>query len=171
MGGPAQSAASRIVIFGNSSSGKSTLAHALSEQHDLAHLDLDTVAWEPVSPPRRRPIAQSQRAIDVFTGEYPRWVIEGCYADLLEYALQHADEVIFLDLPVQSCIDNARKRPWEPHKYSSPEAQDANLQMLIDWIRQYEERDDLFSRAAHAALFERFEGAKTRYSEPLPIQS
>jgi len=32
--------------------------------------------------------------------------------------------------------------------------------MLLDWIRGYETRDDVCSRAAHRALFERFPGDK-----------
>lgn len=51
-------------------------------------------------------------------------------------------------------------RPWEPHKYPSKEAQDANLEMLIGWIAEYETRTDTFSLAAHRALFDRFTGDK-----------
>jgi len=35
----------KILIFGNSSEGKTTLAKELSLQNNLAHLDLDTLAW------------------------------------------------------------------------------------------------------------------------------
>jgi adenylate kinase family enzyme len=44
----------KLVIFGNSGAGKSTLALQLAHEEKLAHLDLDTLAWEPSSPPRRR---------------------------------------------------------------------------------------------------------------------
>lgn len=88
------------------------------------------------------------------------WVIEGCYSDLLEMALQHSNEIIFMNLPIGLCIENARNRPWEPHKYESKEAQDRNLNMLVDWISQYPERTDTFSKAAHIALYERFTGKK-----------
>ena len=37
----------KLVIFGNSASGKSSLAKKLAEQAQLAHLDLDTLAWLP----------------------------------------------------------------------------------------------------------------------------
>lgn len=43
----------RIVIFGNSGAGKSTLTRQLSAAEGLPHFDLDTVAWQPVSPPMR----------------------------------------------------------------------------------------------------------------------
>jgi adenylate kinase family enzyme len=36
----------KILIFGNSGSGKSTMAKRHSEQSGLAHLDLDSIAWK-----------------------------------------------------------------------------------------------------------------------------
>lgn len=150
----------KILIFGNSGSGKSTLAKALSQQRGLEHLDLDTLAWLPTNPPQRMPLEESCAAIDAFISSCDSWVIEGCYADLLEIAAPVADEVIFMNLPVTACIANARNRPWEPHKYASRAEQDANLDMLIDWISQYPSRQDVFSAAAHRTLYETFAGKK-----------
>jgi hypothetical protein len=92
-------------------------------------------------------------------------VIEGCYADLLELAAPLATEAIFLNLPVAQCQANARGRPWEPHKYSSPAAQDANLAMLLEWIAAYPERDDVLSLRAHRELFDAFSGQKKELTE------
>ena len=44
----------RIVIFGNSGSGIPTLAAKLSLESALAHLDLDTLVWEPHKYPSRK---------------------------------------------------------------------------------------------------------------------
>jgi hypothetical protein len=60
-------------------------------------------------------------------------------------------------------VENAKNRPWEPHKYESKKAQDENLDMLIDWISQYTSRNDTFSKVAHEKLFEEFQGKKTMY--------
>jgi hypothetical protein len=103
--------------------------------------------------------------MDAFMASHMGWVIEGCYSDLLELTAVEADEIIFLNLDVEQCVANARKRPWEPHKYPSKEAQDANLDMLIDWIRQYESRKDEFSYQAHKDLFEKYRGKKSMYTE------
>lgn len=153
----------KIVIFGNSGSGKSTLAKSLCNSEGLSHLDLDTLAWEAITPPKRLPIAGSARMLDNFISSNQGWIIEGCYGDLLELALPFANEIFFMNLPIGSCIENARSRPWEPHKYESPQEQDANLEMLIDWITQYETRNDTFSEASHRALYEEFSGKKTMY--------
>ena len=155
----------KVIVFGNSGSGKSTLAKKLSIDHNLAHLDLDTVAWDMEPEPIRRPIEKSKQLIDKFTEENEAWVVEGCYADLLALLTDDCTQMIFMNLPVDACIANAKKRPWEPHKYESKQVQDANLAMLIDWIKQYTERNDTFSQAAHQALFDGFDGDKLMYVE------
>jgi adenylate kinase family enzyme len=154
---------SKFVIFGNSGSGKSTLAKELALKNHLAHLDLDTVAWKPIRPPERLSILESSKSINDFLITNSGWVVEGCYSDLLELVTQQADEIIFLNLPVPACIENAKNRPWEPHKYENKEAQDANLEMLINWISQYTVRTDTFSKSAHEKLFSEFQGKKTMY--------
>ncbi len=113
----------------------------------------------------RRPISESWSEITTFMEEHAAWVIEGCYADLLERVMPHCSEVIFLNLPTELCLANARKRPWEPHKYSSKKAQDENLEMLLEWITQYDVRQDEFSRTAHEALFQQYEGPRTLYTQ------
>ncbi|WP_340677417.1 shikimate kinase [Paraglaciecola sp.] len=140
---------SKILIFGNSGSGKSTLAKRFSIKNCMAHLDLDTIAWQVTSPPIRTPISESAIQINDFITLNDSWVVEGCYSDLLQLVMEEADEIIFLNLSVKDCIKNAKNRPWEPHKYKSKEAQDANLTMLINWISRYPEREKIISLKKH----------------------
>jgi adenylate kinase family enzyme len=154
----------KILIFGNSGSGKSTLARDICAANQLVHLDLDSIAWQHSSPPEREPIQKMAQLIDEFIASNQGWVIEGCYTDLLELATDRATEIIFLNLPVEACISNARNRPWERHKYVSKQAQDNNLQMLLNWIGEYHDRDGPFSYAAHQKFYDSFAGSKTMYA-------
>ena len=53
-----------VSIMGPSGSGKSTLAAEKAELLACAHLDLDTVAWDPeANTPARWPLADSERLI------------------------------------------------------------------------------------------------------------
>jgi hypothetical protein len=79
---------------------------------------------------------------------------------LLELAEPHSNEIIFMNLSIEMCILNAKSRPWEPHKYKSKQAQDNNLNMLIDWISQYTNRDDTFSLLAHQNFYNNYSGKK-----------
>ena len=153
----------RIVIFGNSGSGKSTLAKKITKDSVLSHLDLDTLAWQESDSPERREIKDSRYEIDNFLMTNSGWVIEGCYADLLELVISKATKLIFLNPCIDDCIQNCRTRPWEPHKYATMKEQDKNLGLLIDWVRQYETRVDEFSLSAHQALYDHFKGEKIEY--------
>jgi adenylate kinase family enzyme len=155
----------RIVIFGNSGSGKSTLAREKAERYACPHLDLDTVAWDGgAATPTRKPLDESKHLIAPFLSDNRDWVVEGCYADLLNLVIPHCTEMIFLNPGIEICRDNCRKRPWEPHKYESQAAQDGNLDMLLSWIEQYESREDEFSLPAHRRLFDAFKGLKREYT-------
>jgi len=155
----------RILIFGNSGSGKTTMARALAREHGLVHLDLDSLAWD--GPGERRSVEGSQRAIREFIGAHPEWVIEGCYGDLLERVVPVATEIRFLNPGVEACIANCRSRPWEPDKYPSPDAQDRRLEFLLGWVREYESRTDEYSLARHREIFESFDGPKAEFSSEL----
>ena len=150
----------KILIFGNSGAGKTTLAKKLSDKFTLAHLDLDNLAWLNTQPPRRKPLKESIRAIDDFLLGDAGWVIEGCYSDLLAYVSTRANKVVFLNPGTGACIKNCENRPWEPHKYISKEEQDKNLDMLIDWVKDYETREDEFSLKSHMSLYELYKGEK-----------
>ncbi|CAB9530599.1 Inherit from COG: Catalyzes the reversible transfer of the terminal phosphate group between ATP and AMP. Plays an important role in cellular energy homeostasis and in adenine nucleotide metabolism (By similarity) [Seminavis robusta] len=162
-----------IIVFGNSGSGKSTLARNLVSKHpEWPHLDLDSIAWchkDDQSVPKRKPHHIATQELDRWIMAQQQrkppelWIMEGCYADLLSHVAPKATLTIFLNLPILTCQENAKARPWEPHKYPhGKQDQDANLPMLLDWIADYEHRskDSDFSKHAHQALFDSFDGKK-----------
>jgi len=150
-----------LLLFGNSSSGKSTLAKKLCSLHNLAHLDLDSLAWLPTEPPTRQNVEMStSQILDFVNANNNRWVIEGCYTDLLKVAEPASTEIVYLNIPVEVCVANAKSREWEPHKYESKEAQDKNLDMLIDWIKQYSTRDSNISEQSHTDFYDQYAGKK-----------
>jgi len=150
----------KTVIFGNSGSGKSTLAKAFATSEVVAYLDLDTIAFKADEPGVREDLPTSLEALRAFTDAHAQWVVEGCYGSLLPAAMATATSIFFLNPGVEACIENCRNRPWEAHKYDSPEAQDKNLSMLLDWVRTYETRDDEFGQQAHQRIFAGFAGEK-----------
>lgn len=151
----------RTIVYGNSGSGKSTLARKLSAEHDLAYLDLDAIVWEPGQVAMMRAPEAIEASLDAFLDGHARWVIEGCYGELVEAAAPRCTQLVFLNPGLEACLANNRRRPWEPHKYASPEEQDAMLDNLQAWVRDYYTRQDQWSYAAHRRIFDAFPGAKT----------
>ncbi len=149
----------RIVIMGNAGSGKTTLAKLLAADHRLVILSQDDIAFGEQAV--RRPLDESIRLQNEFIAHRERgWIIEGCYGDLLTAALPHCTELVFLNPGVEACVANCLRRPWEPEKYPDKASQDAMMDGLINWVRDYEARDDEYGLKRHRSLFDGFAGAK-----------
>lgn len=157
-----------ILVYGNSGSGKSTYAKALAERHRLAHLDLDTIVWEPGQVAVQRSQAAIAASLDAFLAAHAHWVIEGCYGELVRAVAPHCSELVFLNPGRDACLANNRRRPWEPHKYASPQAQDAMLDQLQAWVAGYYERDDDWSYRRHRRIFDSHAGPKREHSPGQP---
>lgn len=154
----------RIAILGNSGSGKSTLAARLARDHRLESLDLDTVAWVPGQEAVARDPEEAAELVRAFCARGDRWVLEGCYATLIDVALAANPVLVWLDPGSEVCQAHCRARPWESHKYSSPAAQERNLAMLLDWVTGYDTREGELGRAAHAAVYDRHHGQKIHWT-------
>lgn len=150
----------RILIFGNSGSGKSTLARRFALQYKLALLDLDEVVWSRTEFAQFKPEPEIVRELELFLTVNPAWVVEGCYGSWMKHLEQHCTEMVFLNPAEELCLRNCRTRPWEPAKYSTKEEQDAELPLLLEWVRGYYTRSDDMSLTAHRRLFDAFNGTK-----------
>jgi adenylate kinase family enzyme len=159
----------KIAIIGNSGSGKTMLARGLASTQETHVLDLDLVFWDSgtIEKPSTVRIAELQG----FCREHESWIIEGCYADLIEASFPWRPELIFMDPGKEVCISNCRKRPHEPHKYSTKEEQDKNLDFLIAWVSEYYEREGNMSYRCHNDLYNGYDGPKRRVTEQQEAQS
>ena len=127
----------RIAIIGNSGSGKSTLARWLAAKSGAPLLDLDTVAWVPGRIAVPRAPADAENEVRSFCSGSKKWVVEGCYANLVNAALAFSPRLLFLNPGEEQCLANCRARPWEPHKYDSKDEQDTHLPFLLSWVGEY----------------------------------
>ena len=150
----------KVLVFGNSGSGKSTYAQRLASERSLAHLDLDSIVWERGKIAVQRPHADVLASLREFLATNDGWVIEGCYGELVEEVAPISSELVFLNPGLEACLANNRRRPWEPHKYKSLEEQNAMLDALQKWVAEYYTRNDQWSYSAHRRIFDNHHGPK-----------
>ena len=155
----------KVLVFGNSGSGKSTYARALAAREGIPHLDLDAIVWEPGQIAVQRPRESVAASLRSFIDLHPAWVIEGCYSELVRAASAHCTQLVFLNPGIDVCLANNLRRPWEQHKYASLEAQNAMLSQLQEWVSGYTQRDDAWSYRAHREIFDAFTGPKVEHRE------
>jgi len=99
----------RIVVAGTSGSGKTTMARALAERLGTAHVELDRLYWER---------DWTSAADDVFRDRVvaalatDRWVIDGNYQQVRDLYLPLTDTVVWLDLPLRTCLRRVVARTY-----------------------------------------------------------
>lgn len=125
---------------------------------------LDDITWSKTAV--RKPLTKSIEQLNRFIAQYENWIIEGCYGDLIEAALPHCTELIYLNPTVEVCIAHCKARPWEPDKYPDASTQQAMLEMLVEWVRQYPHREDEFGLKRHRAIYDGFAGMKRELHKP-----
>jgi adenylate kinase family enzyme len=151
----------KCALLGNAGSGKSTLARKIQEKTQARILDLDNITWDRGRLQTRRPIEDSVKELESFIAEDPtRFIVEGCYGELIESTLKHSPLLIFLDPGEKVCLEHCRNRAWEPHKYSSKVEQDKMLGFLLSWVSEYYRREGPLSFAFHLKLYENYSGPK-----------
>ena len=138
------------------------MARRIIGDSPIPRLSLDQIAWD--EGPKRKPLEVSLSMLSDFIQSNKKWIIEGCYGDLIEAALPHCTELRFLNPGVEVCVAHCHRRPWEPEKFSTPKDQAAMLAQLVQWVRNYETRDDEYGLKRHRQVFDRFKGPKHEYT-------
>ncbi|MCL2169758.1 MAG: hypothetical protein FWB74_07025 [Defluviitaleaceae bacterium] len=102
----------RIMILGSAGSSKSTLAVRLGEITCLPVTHLDRLFWNPgwVQTPKDEFEERANAAAAAET-----WIIDGNYSRTLDYRLERADCVIFLDFSRYFCLFRVLKRRFKNH--------------------------------------------------------
>ncbi|MFB0592349.1 AAA family ATPase [Aeromonas hydrophila] len=160
----------RILIIGNSGSGKSWLAARLAEGLTIREVNLDTIVWQTGGFNQKRPQHEIDQAIQTLAQE-PSWVVEGVFGALAEQLLDAADTLLFLDLDWSVCRDSLLSLGSQSARQRDAMAAEKNFQKLLVWALAYGQRASKSSRQSHRELFDRFPNAKHRFTTRAEVNS
>ena len=123
----------KIMVIGCPGSGKSTFSRALHKLTGIPLFHLDMMYWN------------SDRTtvdMDVFlerlsnTVQEDEWIIDGNYGSTIELRLQACDTVIFLDYPLNVCLDGIKERRGKV-RTDMPWIENEEDTEFIEFIKNY----------------------------------
>ena len=106
----------RIIIIGNSNSGKSTLAEQLAKRLDASFIELDALHWEP-NWVEADPEVFRKRVTQAISAD--SWVIAGNYSKQVDLSWPLADTIVWLDLPLNLVLRRCISRTWRRYRDKS----------------------------------------------------
>ena len=95
----------KIYIVGSVGSGKTSLARKVANHLHIPHFETDNFVWNRQLSGDIRNEIEVRNQLFIHAVNQENWVLEGVHIDWTDEALLAADQIIFLDIPVN-------KRTW-----------------------------------------------------------
>jgi len=91
----------RVSVIGTSCSGKTTISKRIADEHQIPHIELDEIFWQPNWTPM--PVDQFRSAVQALVVD-EAWVIDGVYGKVRDIVWPHATDVIWMNLPLATVL-------------------------------------------------------------------
>ncbi|MEM8638726.1 MAG: hypothetical protein AAGG51_07940 [Cyanobacteria bacterium P01_G01_bin.54] len=147
------------LIIGNSGSGKTWLAQQLASYSGAVVIHFDDLFWQPGSFEQKRD-PQDVLALIEQSKLASAWIAEGVFGHMARQYLRAADELIWLNLPLELCLERIRQRSAQSSQHLNRPQTEQGLNDLLAWAAQYYDRTTRSSYTGHQALFQAFSKAK-----------
>ena len=99
----------RVVVYGTTGSGKTTVAARIAQSLGVPHIELDAIFWLPDW--TKKPSEEFKTEVSTLLQSYQDgWVCDGNYSALRELTLPQADAVVWLWLPFRVVFWRLLKR-------------------------------------------------------------
>ncbi len=126
----------KIIVIGCPGSGKSTVSRALHNKSGIPLYHLDMMYWNADKTTVEKSVFL-ERLSAVF--EKDEWIIDGNYGSTMELRMAACDTVIFLDYPLDVCLDGIKERHGKPRS-DMPWIETEEDAEFIEFIKSYNEQ-------------------------------
>ena len=149
----------RMIIVGNSGSGKTWLANSLAKVDGCQVIHLDHIFWEPGGFDKKRSPEVVTKMMDE-SKNGASWIAEGVFGELAEEFIVRAQYFVWLDIDWPICRERLLKRGSESKRHMGREESAEGIRELIEWASRYYERKNSRSYEGHKKLLNNFHGEK-----------
>lgn len=139
----------RIMVIGCPGSGKSTLSRELHSKTGIPLYHLDMLNWNADRTTVEKSIFLKQLSNVL---EKDEWIIDGNYGATMELRMQRCDTILFLDYPLDVCLDGISKRRGKPRSDIPWEEPEQDDEEFIKFIKNYNSQ----SRSQVMRLLEKY---------------
>ena len=126
----------KIIVIGCPGSGKSTFARALHDKTGIPLYHLDMMYWNADKTTVEKRVFLERLSLVLQKDE---WIIDGNYGSTMELRMAACDTVIFLDYPLDVCLDGIRARRGKPRS-DMPWIETEEDEEFIEFIKSYNEQ-------------------------------
>ena len=126
----------KIIVIGCPGSGKSTVSRVLHNKTGIPLYHLDMMYWNADKTTVEKSVFL-ERLFAVL--EKDEWIIDGNYGSTMELRMAACDTVIFLDYPLDVCLDGFKERRGKPRS-DMPWIETEEDAEFIEFIKSYNEQ-------------------------------
>lgn len=126
----------KIMVIGCPGSGKSTFSRALHDQTGIPLYHLDMMYWNADQTTVEKSVFLERLSAVLGQDE---WIVDGNYGATMELRMAACDTVIFLDYPLDVCLDGIRERRGKPRS-DMPWIETEEDAELMAFVKSYNEQ-------------------------------
>ena len=126
----------KVIVIGCPGSGKSTVSRALHNKTGIPLYHLDMMYWNADKTTVEKSVFLERLSVVLQKNE---WIIDGNYGSTMELRMAACDTVIFLDYPIEICLDGIKERRGKPRS-DMPWIETEEDAEFIEFIKSYNEQ-------------------------------
>ena len=126
----------KVIVIGCPGSGKSTVSRALHNKTGIPLYHLDMMYWNADKTTVEKSVFLERLSVVL---EKDEWIIDGNYGSTMELRMAACDTVIFLDYPLDVCLNGIKERFGKPRS-DMPWIETEEDSEFIEFIKNYNEQ-------------------------------